>query len=179
MSAFKDLTNQRFGRLTAAWPVGCIRRCGKSHGSRVYWLCFCECGKFKYVESSNLTGGKIRSCGCWRREHVRLWNAVSKRRHGHASRLIGKTSEYQAYTSAKQRCINSRVCNFEHYGGRGIKFLFKTFEEFYRELGPKPSPQHSLDRIDNDGHYERGNVRWATPSQQAHNRRHIARRKAA
>lgn len=79
--------------------------------------------------------------------------------------------EYAAYNSAKARCTNSNHPNYKHYGQRGIRFLFSSFEEFIDEIGLRPSSLHSLDRENNDGHYEPGNVRWATPSEQANNRR--------
>lgn len=71
------------------------------------------------------------------------------------------TPEYKSYSHAKSRCTNSNEDAFPHYGGRGIEFRFNSFEEFFSELGPKPEPKHkySVDRIDNDGHYEPGNVR--------------------
>jgi hypothetical protein len=77
---------------------------------------------------------------------------------------------------AKRRCKNGK--DFANYGGRGIEFRFTGFEQFYAELGPRPSPEHSLDRIDNDGHYEPGNVRWATQSQQQKNKRINAHRQS-
>lgn len=81
---------------------------------------------------------------------------------------MSRTPEYQAYLSAKKRCLNLED---KHYGGRGIEFRFKSFAEFFAELGPRPSPQHSLDRKNNDGNYEPGNCRWATKSEQMKNRR--------
>lgn len=82
-----------------------------------------------------------------------------------------KTPEYRAYNDAKTRCTNPNVGSWEYYGGRGIQFRFTSFMEFLDEIGPRPSPNHSLDRINSDGHYERGNVRWATKSEQMKNRR--------
>jgi hypothetical protein len=79
--------------------------------------------------------------------------------------------EYNAYLQAKTRCNNQKCKSWKNYGGRGIEFRFNSFKEWSEELGPKPSPNLSVDRIDNDGHYERGNLRWATPEQQAANRR--------
>jgi hypothetical protein len=91
-------------------------------------------------------------------------------RHGYAPR--GKQpSEYGAYHNAKQRCLNPRNPQSDYYGKRGIKFLFKSFQQFLADIGKKPSPKHVLDRIDNDGHYKPGNVRWTTPSESTKNRR--------
>ena len=76
--------------------------------------------------------------------------------------------EKAAYFQARRRCRRALPHNrsWWRYGGRGIEFRFESFEQFYAELGPRPSPLHSLDRIDNEGHYESGNVRWATSSEQ-------------
>jgi hypothetical protein len=82
------------------------------------------------------------------------------------------TPEYKAFAGAKNRCKNPRHKNWH---GRGIRFKFKNFQEFIGALGCRPSPAHSLDRIDNDGHYEPGNVRWADAKQQAANRRNRRR----
>src|ERR1700739_2277923 len=81
-------------------------------------------------------------------------------------------TERRAYSDAKQRCTNRKNGGWPLYGGRGIKFLFGSFAEFYRHLGPKPTPKHTLDRFpDTNGNYEIGNVRWATIGQQLANRR--------
>lgn len=78
-----------------------------------------------------------------------------------------KSPEYRVYCRAKQRCRS----NDKNYGGRGIEFRFNSFDEFFAEIGRRPSSEHSIDRINNDGHYEPGNVRWATLSEQARNKR--------
>jgi hypothetical protein len=81
---------------------------------------------------------------------------MGKIKHGMAQQ--GQvTSEYDAYQSAKKRCMNPKHSRWPYYGGRGIEFRFRSFEEFFAALGPKPTPAHTLDRIDNDGHYEPGN----------------------
>lgn len=87
-------------------------------------------------------------------------------RHG-----MSKTPEYHAYMGARDRCTNSNTRDWIDYGGRGIKFEFSSFEEFFKEVGLKPGPEYSLDRIDNDKGYSPGNVRWTTLETQNYNRR--------
>jgi hypothetical protein len=82
-----------------------------------------------------------------------------------------QTPEYHAYYNARTRCTNPHVEKYEIYGARGIEFRFASFPEFLAEVGRKPSPQHVLDRIDVDGHYEAGNVRWITPTGSCFNQR--------
>jgi len=91
---------------------------------------------------------------------------VANQKHGAKS-----TPEYAAYMSAKGRCNNPRNRSYKDYGGRGIKFLFTSFGQWLAEIGPRPSSAHSHDRIENDGNYEPGNVRWDTKDHQAQNRR--------
>lgn len=86
--------------------------------------------------------------------------------------------ERNAYHHAQSRCIDPDVEGYENYGGRGIQFRFTSFREFYKELGPRPSGT-MLDRIENNGHYEKGNVRWITPVESAKNRRERKRQKDA
>jgi hypothetical protein len=100
--------------------------------------------------------------------------------HGHAARLRNvkhglcrrgnRLPEHAVYSTARQRCTNPKDKDFYLYGGRGIKFLFTSFEQFFAELGKRPKGR-SLDREDNDGNYEPGNVRWATKRQQDANKR--------
>lgn len=81
------------------------------------------------------------------------------------------TTEYRSYIHAKGRCECVTNNRYNYYGGRGITFRFNSFKEFLQEVGLKPTPKHSLERINNDGHYESGNVKWATASEQIKNRR--------
>jgi hypothetical protein len=88
---------------------------------------------------------------------------------------VSKTPEYRAYQDAKQRCTNPNSGRWYTHGGRGIQFLFNNFGEFFEAVGTRPEGM-TLDRIDNDGHYQAGNLRWATPSQQVSNRRNYTRK---
>lgn len=85
-----------------------------------------------------------------------------------------KTPEYRAWQQMKNRCNNQADPKYPHWGGRGIavcKEWESSFVAFYEHIGPKPGESYSVDRIDNDGNYEPGNVRWATKKEQAANRR--------
>ncbi len=156
-----DLTGMRFGRLLVLRPAD---------SRKSTWFCVCDCGNSKTIRSSTtLNMGQTRSCGCLRRESVRAARLL----HGATSRGR-QTPEYAAFCRAKSRCENPRNPNYPRYGGRPdlpVEMRF-TFEEWYAELGPRPSPKHSVDRWpDPWGHYEPGNVRWATAKEQLANRR--------
>lgn len=90
----------------------------------------------------------------------------------HGETANNKTSaEYKCYFSALDRCRNPKRKDYKYYGGRGIEFRFTSFSEFLNEIGRKPSPDYSIERIDVNGHYEKGNVRWATKQEQSRNKR--------
>lgn len=130
---------------------------------RKSWFCRCECGVVCTVREENLRSGNTLSCGCLKRE------LVSTRRTKHG---MSRSPEYRSWCHILDRCNNPNDKKFPYYGGQGIKNLFSSFEEFYEVLGPQPTPQHTVDRYPNNrGNYEPGNVRWATPTEQASNRR--------
>jgi len=157
-----EMAGKQFGSLVALKSVG--KREGRDHVFRPYWLFrWLECGKDIELNKSGVIRGAQRCCpDCGRKRNTK---------HGQAGNKI-KTSEYQAYHNAKQRCTNPRLREYANYGGRGIRFLFESFQVFFASIGPKPTPEHSLDRFpNNDGNYEPGNVRWATPREQLLNTR--------
>lgn len=152
MRRYRDLTGMTFGRLTVA----------SLHGKDRYrfsmWECSCSCGNTCIVRSNCLLRRGQQSCGC-----IRLENKTT---HG-----LSDSPEYRVFRAAMNRCRNPNNPAYKDYGGRGIQFLFPTFESYLTELGRRPSEGMTVDRIDNNGNYEPGNVRWVTPFQQVHNRR--------
>lgn len=155
----KDLTGKVFGRLTVL-SLAASRRPGF-----LRWLCQCYCGNQKEVLAQDLRNGHTTSCGCRKLE---ITSRGANRSHG-----MSKTPEYTTWCSIMARCKN---LSDPRYGGRGIRMFQgwlgeRGFERFYEHVGPKPSPNHQLERINNDGHYEPGNVRWATRIENSRNKR--------
>ncbi len=163
----EDLTGRKFNRLTViSWH-------GIKHHERT-WLCKCDCGNEAIVCSNHLNKGKVKSCGCANIDQVtRMGRANTK--HGHWN--DGKfTPEYNSWLSMNARCNNVSMHAYSDYGGRGIKICDRWsgdngFVNFYADMGNKPTPKHTLDRINNNGNYEPSNCRWGTAKQQSRNRR--------
>jgi hypothetical protein len=156
-----DLTGQRFDRL-----VVLRRGPRRATSTAAVWICRCDCGREHAVIGSALTHGSTKSCGCLKQD---AYVVGTNRTHGGTG-----TVEYNAWENAKRRCYDPKATNYERYGGRGITMFLawlNNFAAFLAYLGPKPSPRHTLDRIDSNGNYEPGNVRWALPKQQNNNLR--------
>jgi hypothetical protein len=145
-----DITpGMTFHHLTTEWL-------GPPDKSRtVRWRCRCVCGAERLVQARHLRSGRTKSCGC----------------RGKGGFTRDKT--YNAWSAMRQRCCNPNAPSWANYGGRGITIApeWDDYATFLHDVGAAPTPGHSLDRIDSDGNYEPGNVRWANSQQQARNRR--------
>lgn len=156
-----DLTGQQFGFLVA------LDRATHPKYSGVHWRCRCICGAEVLVPPCRLLRDR-KSCGCKTSE----LQSKGKRTHG-CGKVGSRTPEYMIWCTMRRRCNNPRNKKYPDYGGRGITICprWDSFENFLADLGARPSPEHSLDRRDNDGPYDPKNCRWATLKEQASNKR--------
>ncbi len=157
-----DLTGQRFGRLVVKFK--------DAKDKRSMWFCECDCGGSLYVRAGDLRSGRTKGCGCLRRERALAGDCA--RKHGEGAK--GKTSaEYEVWKGMNARCYYRKHTGFARYGGRGIQVCSRwreSFQAFLLDMGRRPSPKHSIDRINNDLHYAQHNCRWATREEQARDR---------
>jgi hypothetical protein len=152
----------RFGRLVVLREVNSVRT---PNGTLVRCVeCECDCGVVKEFRLCQLRNGHTKSCGC-----LKLDDCVKRfTTHGGSG-----TPEYRVWAALIQRCRNSNDSAYQNYGERGIRVCDRwgSFENFMADMGERPSPDHSIDRINNDGNYEPGNCRWATMAEQSRNTR--------
>jgi len=163
MAKVVEIVGEVYGRLTVLRREGSIR-------SNAAWRCRCRCGNEIVVRGITLRSGNTSSCGCLVSDLLAERNRRNRRQvHGHAARL---SPAYRSWMAMNGRCRNPNDPGFHLYGGRGITICdrWRDFVCFLEDMGDRP-PGTSIDRIDNDGNYEPGNCRWATPKQQGQRRR--------
>lgn len=151
----KEMIGKKFGNLRI------IERAGSNKHGMAMWLCKCDCGASYVAEGCRLRKGNTKSCGCLKKTH-----AIKHHDSG--------SSEYWAWVGAKDRCNNPNSKHYKDYGGRNVTMCASwqnSYENFLRDMGRKPSTEYSLDRVNVNGNYEPSNCRWATPEEQANNRR--------
>lgn len=148
----------RFNNLTVIEFLGSNEVSGRK---RISWLCRCDCGKTIPVDSGKIN--YTESCGC------KTGDLISKFKTTHGAT---KTAEYKSWSHMKSRCYNPKDAKYKNYGERGITVCdrwLKSFEQFLSDMGKKPTKNHSIDRIDNNGNYELKNCRWGTSIEQMNN----------
>ena len=160
-----------FSRLTVIGEIPPEQR--RSYHLR--WLCQCSCGETTDADTASLRYGRKKSCGCLKRSVLGEWSRVHRRTHGMSvGGLHNLPPEYGVWRSMVRRCHDPKIKGYQAYGARGVTVCDEWRNDaaaFCRDMGPRPTPKHTLDRIDSGGPYALWNCRWATMKEQQRNRR--------
>jgi hypothetical protein len=161
MGQFIDLTGRVFGRLR-------VLSRAPNKGTKPRWHCECECGGKSVSHSTSLLGGSTKSCGCLMLERTKRSNT----KHGHTKGQI-RSPEFRSWTQMVRRCTDPHSASYARYAGRGVTVCERwlAFENFLTDVGPRPGPGFTIDRIDNTKGYEPGNVKWSSVAEQSRNKR--------
>lgn len=163
MAVFKDISGLRFSRLIVI-KISKFR----SRDNRFLWECLCDCGNIIHTKTYLLNNGETKSCGCYSKQVLLNFSI----KHGFAGRKT-KTPEFTTWLAIRTRCRNPNLPNSHVYVGKGIKVCKRwenSFPLFLKDMGVRPSPKHSIDRINNNGDYKPSNCRWATSKEQGRNK---------
>ena len=165
VSTMNDLTNQKFGRLTA------LKAIEERKNGCIVWFCRCKCGKTCDIRSTHLRNGNTQSCGCLQVDRIVEHNA-NQDKSRFATHGMSETATYQTWKNMKQRCLNINNKDYKNYGGRGIVVCDRwlKFENFFEDMGEKPKGL-TIDRINNNGNYGQNNCWWTTRIDQSANMR--------
>lgn len=161
MAERPDLTNQIFGKLKVTSKADPITMSGRK---RYRYNCKCECGNTLIARKDDLISSNTKSCGCYHKEQT----SKSNTKHGYCKNYQ-RTDEYQIWRGIIKRCTCKTEKAYQKYGAVGISICdrwLNSYENFYEDMGPRPTKAHSIDRINNNGNYEPSNCRWATPTVQ-------------
>lgn len=184
MPRFVAMIGEKFDKLTVLAQIGLDKNYCKRY------VCVCDCGGFVSALGISLRTRKYNDCGCLKIESdQRKYHIASGKRqtrkgkdsasvrnsfrtNGPYTHGLSHIAEYTIWGNMLSRCRNASLPDFKYYGGRGISVSddWLDFENFLRDMGYRPSPIHQLDRIDNNGNYRKGNVRWVLPIQNARNK---------